>query len=137
MKRPAGNSLIPVIAVALAACPASRQETLLADVRPQADGIGCAARRMAALDYEIRDSSANLTPRFARASKLEGGLQTILTARLFVYPETQVRRLTVRAQQVSGGERTELPTAAEERQAQADARSVFAACTVPSTADAT
>ncbi len=121
--------LLPLLAIV--GCPNAKQVHLVTNVVPQSDAIRCAAARMRSLGYSVKDTATTGFFRVAIASKREGELETVLTARLFVYEQTGVRRLAVLANQVSHGSRASASAPSVSRQARAEAQAIISSCGMP------
>jgi hypothetical protein len=121
--------LFPLLAVM--GCPNAQQVHLLTDAAPQGGTMRCAAARMAALGYVVQDTGTTGFFRVVTATQREGALESSLTARLFVYEETGVRRLAVRANQVSRrGPPPPSPVNVSGR-VRADAQAIINSCGIP------
>ncbi len=121
--------LFPVLAVM--GCPNAQQVHLLTNAAPQGGTMRCATARMVALGYTVQDTGSTEFFRLVTASKREGELESFLSARLFVYEQTGVRRLAVRANQVSHGGQTPASPPSASPQVRADAQAIISACGMP------
>ncbi|MDQ3309944.1 MAG: hypothetical protein M3497_07430 [Gemmatimonadota bacterium] len=121
--------LLPLLA--LLGCPNSQQVHLLTDAPPQGGTMRCATARMVALGYVVQDTGTTGFFRVVTSTRREGALESILTARLFVYEETGVQRLAVRANQVSHrGPPPPSPVDVSSR-VRADAQAIINSCGIP------
>lgn len=122
-------ALLPLLAVL--GCPNSQQVHLLTEAAPGIPVMQCAAARMTSLGYTVQDTVPTALFRIRSASKREGAIETVLTARLFEYEQTGVRRLAVRANQVrhSGDARAQPQIVSD--QARADAQAIVSSCGTP------
>lgn len=121
--------LFPLLAVM--GCPNAQQVHLLTDAAPQGGTIRCAAARMAALGYTVQDSGTTGFYKVVTATRREGELESFLTARLFVYEQTGVQRLAVRANQVSHRSQPPASPPSVSRQVRADAQAIISSCGRP------
>jgi hypothetical protein len=120
--------LLPLLA--LLGCPNSQRVHLVTDAAPQGGTMRCTVARMTSLGYTLQDTTPTEMFRVRSGSKREGNLETVLTARLFVYEQTGVRRLAVLANQVDHSAGTPAQIRGVSRQARADAEALIDACGV-------
>ena len=121
--------LLPLLAAA--ACPGGQKVHLFADLPPQGNAVRCAAAQMASLGYTVQDSVRSEIIRRVAATRREGNLETTLTARVFAFQETGVRRLSVRADVVNTDAQAQGPPPAPSRRTRADAEAILRACGTP------